>query len=147
MNVQLVRGSGKGSAKRVGSGASRERGRPRLRTRSGRDSKTFGTAWGVDPSYFFESLEFGPWGGQDIQGPDRGRPELGDRMNCLNCKEPLPKSYFQEAPPEIEARQGPFSCPHCYAEHVRRRVGELPSGKPLHTLRLWGPVTSVWRKR
>jgi predicted RNA-binding Zn-ribbon protein involved in translation (DUF1610 family) len=67
-------------------------------------------------------------------------------MNCLNCQDPLPEDHFREAPPEAVARQGPFSCPHCGANHIRRKVGSLPSGKPLYSLRLWGPVTAVWHR-
>ena len=67
-------------------------------------------------------------------------------MNCLNCQAPLPESAFPKEQLDLNVKKDRFACPHCRAEHVRRRIGTLPSGEPLFSLRLWGHLTSMRRK-
>ncbi|HVR84254.1 MAG TPA: hypothetical protein VMU54_08085 [Planctomycetota bacterium] len=59
-------------------------------------------------------------------------------MKCLSCGRALSDAFFTDLAKSVEFKGGRFACPHCGAEHIRRKIGELPSGAPLYTLRLWG---------
>lgn len=67
-------------------------------------------------------------------------------MNCLFCNLEIPPAAIPTEPKTKGADSGRFSCPHCNAEHVHRRVGDLPSGEPLYSTRLWGHLRSTRRK-
>lgn len=67
-------------------------------------------------------------------------------MKCLHCGQEIPERFFQELENTQAAKTGRFNCPHCAADHVRRKIGLLPSGQPEYTMRLWGHPTK-FRKR
>lgn len=78
----------------------------------------------------------GSWG--------REQYRLGEgRMECMSCGQSISESFFDEKNGTEQFKGGRFGCPHCGAEHVRRDIGRLPSGKPLYTVRLWGHLTTV----
>ena len=68
-------------------------------------------------------------------------------MNCLHCAREIPVAFFDSRTESPEFKGGRFSCPHCGAEHIRRNVGKLPNGEPLHNFRLWGHLKMQERER
>jgi len=67
-------------------------------------------------------------------------------MRCLHCGREIPETFFESWSATPEAKSGRFRCPSCDAEHVRREIDPLPSGKRQFTFRLWGHLTAN-RKR
>jgi len=67
-------------------------------------------------------------------------------MRCLLCGREIPSTFFDAWSGTEEAKSGRFHCPFCDAEHLRREIAPLPSGKPQFTVRLWGHLTAQ-RKR
>jgi hypothetical protein len=67
-------------------------------------------------------------------------------MKCLSCSEEISEAFFAERSRSEEFKGGRFACLHCGAEHIRRWIGQLSSGEPLHTFRLWGHLASVRHK-
>jgi hypothetical protein len=63
-------------------------------------------------------------------------------MKCLSCDREFPEPSIEQENSADELKGGRFACPQCGAEHIRRQVGELPSGKPLYDIRLWGHLTA-----
>jgi len=68
-------------------------------------------------------------------------------MRCLHCDRELSEAFFEEWSRTPAAASGHFFCPHCSAEHVRREVGRAPSGKPQHSVRLWGHLSEIRRRK
>lgn len=64
-------------------------------------------------------------------------------MRCLHCGKEIPDAFFTDWGKTVESKSGHFNCPHCNADHVRRQAGQLPNGKPLYTIRLWGHLTRM----
>ncbi|HXX93960.1 MAG TPA: hypothetical protein VEN81_10015 [Planctomycetota bacterium] len=66
-------------------------------------------------------------------------------MTCLHCNAELTDDFFLERSRSQEFKGGRFACPLCGAEHIRRLVGQLPSGAPLYSIRLWGHLRGIGR--
>jgi hypothetical protein len=68
-------------------------------------------------------------------------------MHCLLCNQELPESFLEEWARSAQASSGRFSCPHCAADHVRREIGRTPLGKPQYSVRLWGHLSEIRRRK
>jgi hypothetical protein len=70
-----------------------------------------------------------------------------DFMKCLHCGEMIPDAFFEAWKKSAAAKSGRFNCPHCTADHARREIGRLPSGEMQYSVRLWGHLTEIRRKK
>lgn len=68
-------------------------------------------------------------------------------MRCLHCDGEITKQFLAEWEASEAAKGDRFLCPHCNAEHVRREIAPLPSGKRQFTYRLWGHLTAIRKKK
>jgi hypothetical protein len=64
-------------------------------------------------------------------------------MKCMNCGAEIPEEFFAQKSQSTQFRGGRFACPHCGVEHLRRQVGQLHSGEPMYSFRLWGHLITV----
>jgi hypothetical protein len=67
-------------------------------------------------------------------------------MRCLDCHTDIPEDFFLQLSRSVQFKGGRFACPQCGAEHVRREVGQLSSGRPVYTFRLWGHQATQVRR-
>lgn len=67
-------------------------------------------------------------------------------MKCLQCGVEIPEAFFTQRNQSESIKGGRFACPQCGAEHVRRVIGQDPSGAPLFSVRLWGHLKAAKRK-
>jgi len=68
-------------------------------------------------------------------------------MRCLHCDQELPESFFKKWERRSGKPSDRFGCPHCGADHVCREIGRTPSGKPQYSVRLWGHLKAIRKKK